>query len=102
MQIDHAAKSAETENIEVGVGTDLDMPAPEIEATIEALGLTIVDFDLRMALEAGILRKATRKAGSSLGDPACLATAKVLKKSVVTANRAWTGIKTGLKIQSVR
>jgi ribonuclease VapC len=81
---------------------DLGMPTSNIQAAIETLGLTIVDFDLQMALEAGILRTVTRRAGLSLGDRACLATARVLKKSVVTADRTWAHLKTGVKIRLVR
>ena len=40
---------------------NLDMPALDVQAAIEALGLTVVDFDVPMALEAGMLRKITRK-----------------------------------------
>ncbi len=81
---------------------DLGMPLPDMRAAIEALGLIIVDFDAQMALETGSLRPVTRKAGLSLGDRACLAAAKVLKKSVLTAARMWIGLKTGVKIRSVR
>jgi PIN domain nuclease of toxin-antitoxin system len=81
---------------------DLGMPASDIQTAIDALGLTIVDFDAQMALEAGILRAITCKAGLSLGDRACLAAARILKKSVVAADRTWADIKTGVKIRLVR
>jgi ribonuclease VapC len=81
---------------------DLGMPTSNIQAAIEALGLTIMDFDAQMALEAGILRAITRKAGLSLNDRACLAAARILKKSVVTADRTWADLKIGVKIRLVR
>lgn len=81
---------------------ELGMPISDIRAAIEALGLTIVNFDAPMAFETGSLRSATRKAGLSLGDRACLATGKVLSKTVVTADRTWTTLDVGVKIRSVR
>jgi ribonuclease VapC len=81
---------------------DLGMPASEIQTAIEALGLDIIDFNAQMAFEAGNLRSVARKAGLSLGDRACLAAGRVLKKSVVTTDSAWAGLKTGVKIKTIR
>jgi ribonuclease VapC len=78
------------------------MPASDIRSAIEALGLTIVNFDAVMAYETGVLRSMTRKTGLSLGDRACFATGKVLGKPIVTADRAWLNLRIGTKITSVR
>jgi ribonuclease VapC len=78
------------------------MPETDFRAAIGALGLTIVDFDLNMAFETGCLRLLTRNAGLSIGDRACLATGKVLGKSVVTADRAWAKLNLDIKIRLVR
>ena len=81
---------------------DSGMPLSEIGSAIEVLGVTIVDFDAQMALETGALRPSTRKHGLSLGDRACLATGKVLGKTVFTADRTWTNLRVGVRIRSVR
>ncbi len=81
---------------------DLGMPVSEIQSAIEALAITIVEFDQELAFETGGLRLSTRKAGLSLGDRACLAAGKVLKKTVVTADRSWADLKTGIRIRTVR
>ncbi len=81
---------------------DSGMPLSDIRAAIQTLGLTIVDLDTQMAFETGNQRTSTRKGGLSLGDRACLATGKVLGKTVVTADRTWTGLHLGVKIRCVR
>jgi PIN domain nuclease of toxin-antitoxin system len=57
------------------------------------LGLRVVDFDSEQAQKTADLRPATRHLGLSLGDRACLALAKSLKATAVTADRAWAGLK---------
>jgi PIN domain nuclease of toxin-antitoxin system len=52
------------------------MPDDRIRANIEALEFEIEPFGDILAIEAGLLRSITRKAGLSLGDRACLALAK--------------------------
>jgi ribonuclease VapC len=60
-------------------------------ADIEALGLNlrIVDFDRDAAVLAAELRAPARHLGLSLGDRACLATARSHGRAVLTADRAW-------------
>ena len=62
----------------------------------------MVDFNEEMAFEAGKLRPVTRKLGPSLGDRACLATAKVLNLPAVTTDRAWLKLRAKVKIRCVR
>jgi len=91
-------------NISEVVAKLMDNGAPE-EAVREALltlGLEIVDFNEEMAFEAGKLRPTTRKLGLSLGDRACLATAKVMNLPAVTTDRAWLKLRTKIKIRCVR
>lgn len=54
------------------------------------------------ALEVARLRPVTRAAGLSLGDRACLALARTLKLPVLTADRTWTKLHVGVKIESIR
>ncbi len=82
--------------------TDVGIPEEDIHTAIDALGLTIMDFDTRMAFESGKLRLLTREAGLSLGDRACLATALVLDRLALTADQAWMRLNLGIAVQCIR
>ena len=69
---------------------------------LEALGLEIVPFTAVLAEMTAQLRPATRQAGLSLGDRACLALAAVLGLPAVTTDRIWPDLKLPLKIRVVR
>ena len=86
----------------VGKLSEAGMPEAEVRLTVGALGLQIVAFDAGMAFEAGKLRPLTRKAGLSLGDRACLATARILGQTVLTADRAWAKLNVGVVIECIR
>lgn len=62
----------------------------------------ILPFDEATAYEAGLLRGATRHLGLSLGDRACLALARRLSASVLTADRAWAGLDVGVPVEVIR
>jgi ribonuclease VapC len=62
----------------------------------------IVPFDEKHARIAGDLITQTRPVGLSLEDRACLALAMVLKVPVYTAERAWKGLKLGIRIHVIR
>lgn len=51
---------------------------------------------------AGTLAARTRSLGLSLGDRACLALGLILKAPVYTADRAWKGLKVGVRIHVIR
>jgi PIN domain nuclease of toxin-antitoxin system len=70
-----------------------------IAAGLSALDLTVVAFDGADALAAGALRPATRPAGLSLGDRACLALAMRLDAPAITTDRAWAGL--GLPVEVI-
>ncbi len=70
-----------------------------IQRAISTVKLDIRDFDAELAFAAGLLRGATRQAGLSLGDRACLALGMRLKFPVVTADRSWAGL--GLPVEVV-
>jgi len=70
----------------------------------EMLGasLAILPFGDREAGETACLRKATHLQGLSLGDRACLATARLLKAAAVTADRSWSKLDIGVQIHVIR
>ncbi len=61
----------------------------KIDALLRDLPIEIAAFDRPQALAAGLLRKATRHLGLSLGDRACLALATQERAVVLTADRPW-------------
>jgi ribonuclease VapC len=65
-------------------------------------GIEIVPFDADDARTAGELSLATRDAGLSLGDRACLALAGRLRLPAVTADRAWLAVDAGVEVICVR
>lgn len=82
--------------------TDAGLSEAEIRAQLRALELKIVPFDIELAYQTGRLRLLTRQAGLSLGDRACLALAQQLGLPVLTADRAWAGLKIGMVIRLIR
>ena len=77
---------------------DHGVPSREAERILGKLGLRIEPFTEKLAFEAAGLRRATRPAGLSLGDRACLATARELSVSAVTADRAWAALSDALEV----
>lgn len=79
-------------------------PEDAVLAAAQALTPTIVPFDARQAELCGLLRPATRHLGLSLGDRACLALARQLGSTVLTADRPWLslGEALGLDIRCIR
>jgi len=78
------------------------MSETDIQDTLAALNLTIVSYDEKMAYEAGKLRTSTRTLGLSLGDRACLATARIRGASVLTADKIWLKANVGIEIRCIR
>ena len=79
----------------VGKLADLGLPEGDIREVLEPLGMGVVDFDAAAAYAVGMLRPATRVAGLSLGDRACLALGQQVGKVVLTADRSWAGLSLG-------
>lgn len=68
---------------------DLGIPGNTVDAILEGLQLTILPFGMVEARETARMRPLTRHAGLSLGDRACLATAKLEHAPALTSDRAW-------------
>jgi len=69
---------------------------------LTALGLEILPFTAAVAEATARLRAATRQAGLSLGDRACLATAAVLGLPAITTDRVWPDLGLPIEIRVVR
>jgi len=78
------------------------VPDDAIDQSLADLDLTIVPFDQDQAMRAGKLRLATRHAGLSLGDRACLAVASSLGAVSVTTDHAWTKLRLNVEIEFAR
>lgn len=73
-----------------------------VREDLAALRLEIAPFDETLAFEAAGLRSATKHACLSLGDRACLATAKRLGVRAITADRQWSRLRVGVQVQVIR
>jgi PIN domain nuclease of toxin-antitoxin system len=69
---------------------------------LEALGLEILPFTAVLAETTARLRSATRQAGLSLGDRACLALAAILGLPAITCDRVWPDLGLPIEIRVVR
>lgn len=82
------------------LGADRD----DIGALLADLPIIYVAPDEALAIEAGLMRAATLKAGLSLGDRFCLAYARATKAPALTADRAWKDLaeELGVEVELIR
>ena len=78
------------------------VPAARAAAWTEELGMPVLPFDAACAAAAATLLAAFRRSGLSLGDCACLGTARALGLPVLTADRAWAGLDLGAAARLIR
>ena len=64
--------------------------------------LTVWPLDEALAEEVARLRASTRSLGLSLGDRACLALARRLDLPALTADRTWTKLAPGIRVEVIR
>lgn len=62
----------------------------EVEGFFAESNIDVIPFDAPAALLSGSYRRLTRHVGLSLGDRACLATARRLALAALTADKVWT------------
>jgi len=89
----------------VEVGTrlvDAGMTPEDASIATDLLGMIIVDFDGDLAAIATALRPATRKAGLSLADRACLALAVREGLPALTADKLWSSVDVGVEVEMIR
>jgi ribonuclease VapC len=82
--------------------SDKGLSADDIELSLDALDKIVVDFGDGDAIGVATLRKSTRTAGLSLGDRACLALARRLGATALTADRNWSSVDMPIKIEVIR
>ncbi len=77
---------------------DRGMALEAIEGVLAELGYAVEDIKAGDGLRAGAMRPQTRASGLSLGDRLCLAVATRLQAPVLTADRPWLALATGLDL----
>jgi len=76
-------------------------PASMLEI-VQALGIRVMDFNLALAEETGALKPRTASLGLSLADCACLALARHLGATAVTADKAWARLGNSFDMRFIR
>ena len=70
--------------------------------SLERLGARVVPFEAGDVVPVAHIRAATRSAGLSLGDRACLALAQRLGLPALTADRQWRDIQVDVDVRLIR
>jgi len=78
--------------------------ASQARAILEALALTVVPVDEAMAIEAGLMRQITDRAGLSLADRFCLVLSRRLSSPALTTDRDWASVASdvGVVVEVIR
>jgi PIN domain nuclease of toxin-antitoxin system len=102
--LDDAAISAVNLSEVVGQYAGRGIPVSEIRTMLSLFSIQIVPFDDALAFDAGLLVPKTRSARLSLGDRACLALARQLGSTALTADRSWSRIAraVGVEVELIR
>jgi ribonuclease VapC len=76
----------------------------DIRQILAPLPFELIPFGEELAYAVGLLVPATRAAGLSFGDRACLALARQLGVRSLTADRAWSGVapSIGVEVELIR
>ena len=82
--------------------TERRAPPDMVGRELDRLGLQVIAFDERLGWDAGVLHKLTRGRNVSLGDRACLATARSFKLPAVTGDRTWADLGLDVQIEFIR
>ncbi len=81
-----------------------DIDDDAVARALAQAAIPVIGVDRDLSLAAGMLGRSTRVAGLSLGDRYCLALARQLGCSVLTADRAWLRVAAivGVDVQLIR
>lgn len=77
-------------------------PTDTLLSELTLLGLSVLPFSPEEGVVAGELYPKTKDQGLSLGDRACLATARVLDGVAVTADQNWQSAEHGVRVRGIR
>ena len=75
------------------------MPENDIDALFRDMDLATLDYEQKAAIATGGIRTMTAKGGLSLGDRACLISAKQHKRIALTADRAWLDFQESISVE---
>ena len=82
--------------------TEYSKPVDAVAYQIERLRIPVITFESEQAGIVASLWQATRAAGLSLGDRACLALGIYNQWPVMTTDRAWAKVDVGVKVEVIR
>ena len=103
---DHECVASSVNVAEVGSKlADKGLAPDEWRRLLHQMDVQAIDFDVEQASTSALLRPTTRELGLSLGDRACLALARGMRATAVTADRAWADLDeaaTGVHVQVIR
>ncbi len=102
--LDNAVVSA-VHFAEVAGGVARGGNSPErVRAVLATLACAVIPADEEMAVDVGLMRARTDRAGLSLGDRFCLALGRRLRAPVMTADQQWALIadEVGVKVETIR
>jgi ribonuclease VapC len=71
----------------------------EARAVLRTVSMTVVPADEELAIDAGLMRPITDRAGLSLGDRFCLALARRVGSPALTTDRSWERVSDALGIE---
>ncbi len=78
------------------------MPEKAIRQALHGLDLEVIPFDEEHSYGTGLLRAATERKGLSLGDRACLDTARRLGLPALTTDKMWGKLSVGALVRVIR
>ena len=81
---------------------DSGLGAEHAGQSLDRLGTQVVPFETADVVPVAQIRLATRAAGLSLGDRACLALARRLDLPALTADRQWRDLQVDVEVRLIR
>ena len=78
------------------------VPLNDVREILLEIELFVHAHDEELAIETGAMHAITRRQGLSLGDRACLALARRLAATALTADRAWSRVQVGVAVEVIR
>ncbi len=83
-------------------GMEKGLPLDLMRALLSSQQVRLLVFDEALAVATALLRPASKHAGLSFADRACIATAVALKATVVTADRVWADLDLPCTVELIR